>query len=138
MAEYSMHKQRELLLQCIYQILFAIDNKMEYDATEIFLNAYGIKKYEDSPIFSQSIYFITLDKFNEIKKIIDQNLNNWTFERVDKSSIAILFISLAEGLYYCKTPRKVIINEAINLSKDFSDKNNYKFINGVLDKVLPK
>jgi len=41
-------------------------------------------------------------------------------------------------LLFTDTPTSIIINEAIELAKDFAEKDAYKFVNGLLDKVASK
>lgn len=55
---------------------------------------------------------------------------------VDKVDIAILRIAMYELTYRDDVPPKVILNEAIELAKDFATDESYKFVNGVLDKAL--
>ena len=55
---------------------------------------------------------------------------------VDKVDIAILRIAMYELTYRDDVPPKVVLNEAIELAKDFATDESYKFVNGVLDKAL--
>ena len=56
-------------------------------------------------------------------------------EQIDPVEKAILLIATYELMHKTETPTKVIISEAINLSKKFGSADSYKFVNGVLDKV---
>ena len=62
-------------------------------------------------------------------------MNNWSIDRIDKSGAAILRMALYE-LKYTDTPEIVVINEAIELSKKYSDESVRKIINAVLDKYI--
>lgn len=70
-----------------------------------------------------------------IISLIESNLEKWTLNRVAKVNIAILRVAITEMLYIDDVPEKVSINEAINLTKKYSDESNKGFINTVLDKV---
>lgn len=61
-------------------------------------------------------------------------LKDWTIDRLLKSDRIILRMSTYE-LLNSETPQKVIINEAVELAKQFSDDEHYKFINGVLSNI---
>ena len=61
---------------------------------------------------------------------IAPHLKDWTIDRLLKSDRIILRMSTFE-LLNSETPQKVIINEAVELAKQFSDDDHYKFINGV-------
>lgn len=62
------------------------------------------------------------------------HLENWKIERIGKCTLLTIYIALWEMLY-TTTPHRIIINEAIELSKAFSEKDAYKFVNGLLDKI---
>ena len=55
---------------------------------------------------------------------------------VDMVDIAILRLAMFELSYRTDVPQKVVLNEAIELAKDFATDESYKFVNGVLDKSL--
>jgi len=57
-------------------------------------------------------------------------------EDVDMVDIAVLRIAMFELTYRTDVPHKVVLNEAIELAKDFATDESYKFVNGVLDKAL--
>ena len=65
---------------------------------------------------------------------IAPHLKDWTIDRLLKSDRIILRMSTYE-LLNSETPQKVIINEAVELAKQFSDDEHYKFINGVLSNI---
>ena len=81
-----------------------------------------------------------LEKVEENKEIIDKKideaLTNWKIDRVSKVNLSILRLSIAEMLYLEDVPGRVSINEAIELTKKYSDEKSVSFVNGVLDKVL--
>lgn len=57
-------------------------------------------------------------------------------EDVDMVDIAVLRLAMFELTYRTDVPHKVVLNEAIELAKDFATDESYKFVNGVLDKAL--
>ena len=59
---------------------------------------------------------------------------DWTIARLLKTDRIILRMATFE-LLHSDTPPKVIINEAVELTKQFSDEGHYKFINGVLSNI---
>ncbi|MCG3401038.1 transcription antitermination factor NusB [Staphylococcus massiliensis] len=66
---------------------------------------------------------------------IQPYLKDWTISRLLKSDRIILRIATYE-IGYSDTPDKVIINEAIELVKQYSDEGHYKFVNGVLSNII--
>ncbi|WP_213407522.1 transcription antitermination factor NusB [Staphylococcus pettenkoferi] len=61
-------------------------------------------------------------------------LQDWTLDRLLKTDRIILRMATFE-LMNGDTPEKVVINEAVELTKQFSDDNHHKFINGVLSNI---
>jgi N utilization substance protein B len=59
-------------------------------------------------------------------------------DKIDPVERAILRIGAYELMYRLETPYKVIINEGVNLAKDFGAEGSHKYINGILDKVSQK
>ena len=97
-------------------------------------------------LFAESFTHQTqLKKFtNKIlkkKKMIDAKIQKaapiWPVEKLNKIDLAILRLSVYE-LEYTKTPPKVIIDEAVELAKEFATENSPAFINGVLGAILRK
>ena len=70
----------------------------------------------------------------EIDKKIEPLLVNWRLERLGCCTCLILRFAIWE-LMYTDTATSIVINEAIELSKCFSEKDAYKFVNGLLDVV---
>jgi N utilization substance protein B len=67
----------------------------------------------------------------EIDHHITESLVNWQLERLAQIDRDILRLAVAEMLYL-ETPNRVVINEAVELAKRYSDDDSYRFINGVL------
>ena len=61
--------------------------------------------------------------------------HNWEFERIAKIDLAIMRLAMFEMLHRKDIPPVVSINEAIDLSKQFSNADSKRFINGILDRL---
>lgn len=62
-------------------------------------------------------------------------LANWRFERIGVSTKLILRFATWE-LEHSTTDSRIVINEAVELAKAFAEKDAYKFVNGVLDRLI--
>jgi len=71
----------------------------------------------------------------EIDAQIKTLAQNWEFERIAKIDLAILRLAMFEMKYRKDIPPVVSINEAIDLSKQFSNVDSKRFINGILDRL---
>lgn len=85
--------------------------------------------------FAEQLLDGILAKLPEIDQIIQDNVKNWTFERIARVDLAILRMAIYELLYRKDIPPIVTINEAIDISKFLSQQDSKRFINGVLDKL---
>lgn len=91
---------------------------------------------------AQKTYFSEL--FHGVPKqldVIDAALAEFVdrpVEKIDPVERAILRIGVYELINRLETPYKVIINEGVNLAKDFGAEGSHKYINGILDKVSQK
>ena len=75
------------------------------------------------------------DHHEDIDRLITENLDNWTLERIAKTDLAILRTAVAEMLYVDSIPVRVSINEAVDLAKKYGDERSYAFVNSVLGKI---
>ena len=120
---------REIIMKVIYQVNLLEDTNLEYDLGELIKEQLEIK----NDFVNTSVDGIIEHK-KEIYELANKYLNKWTMDRLNKVDQAILSLGIYE-LLYTETPSVVAINEAIELSKKYSDESVTKMINGVLDKV---
>ncbi|PKG37268.1 transcription antitermination factor NusB [Psychromonas sp. Urea-02u-13] len=88
----------------------------------------------DVPYFKELLsgvinHIETLDE--KLSPYLSRKIND-----VDMVDIAILRLAMFELSFRTDVPHKVVLNEAIELAKDFATDESYKFVNGVLDKAL--
>ncbi len=118
-----------------FQALFAYD----YDKkpVEEILNF----NWQDNEYSQESIsyaYFLikgTIENLSTIDTLIKSKLKNWDFNRISNIDKAILRFSIFSMLFEKDLPEKVIINEAVEIVKNFGSEDSYKFVNGILDAV---
>lgn len=129
MKQQTRSELRKNIMTILYQINVYSLNKIEYNVDDV------IK--EVNPIdneFVKDIVYGVITKLEEIDTIANKYLNKWTINRLGNTDQAILRMSIYEILY-TKTPPVVVINEAIELAKLYSDDDVKNMINGVLDKI---
>jgi N utilization substance protein B len=84
--------------------------------------------------FGEELIHGTIDNISEIDGHIRGMAHNWDFDRIAKVDLTILRVGIFEILHRKDIPPVVSINEAINLSKLFSNADSKRFINGILDR----
>lgn len=73
-------------------------------------------------------------QMKKLDKIIEEAAPTWPIEKINKIDLAILRLAIYE-LKNEDTPPKVIIDEAVELGKEFGSESSASFINGVLGSV---
>lgn len=76
-----------------------------------------------------------INNIDEVNKYIIENSKDWKINRIAKVDLAILRIAITEILYNDTIPTSVAINEAVEVSKKYSNKDSHKYINGILGAV---
>ena len=120
---------REVVVKVIYQTIILEEAKLEYDVNDLIKEQLEVQNE-----FVDSCVNGILENKNTLIKLAYKYLTSWTIDRLNKVDQAILLLGIYE-LKYTETPSVVAINEAIELSKKYSDEAVTKMINGVLDKV---
>jgi N utilization substance protein B len=125
-------KAREYALQILFQIDFkekTIDRK---DLEEFWSDKKETKEVKD---FTEALVRGTLDRLEEIDKIIERVTENWLLKRMAAVDRNILRFAAYEILYRKDIPSAVTINEAIEIAKKYSSQEAAPFLNGVLDQL---
>lgn len=75
------------------------------------------------------------EHLEEIDTLIKKHSEHWRLERIDRVDKSILRMGAFELLFCDDIPRKVALNEAIDIGKKFGTEESGAFINGILDKI---
>lgn len=129
MKQLTRTELRKNIMTILYQINVYELNKIEFNVEDV------IK--EVNPIdneFVKDVVYGVITKRDEIDSLANKYLNKWTIDRLGNTDQSILRMAIYE-LLYTKTPEIVVINEAIELAKLYSDDDVKNMINGVLDKI---
>lgn len=120
---------REKIMIILYQIDFYVKSNISFDVEEVIK-----ENLEIDNKYVRDVVNGVLENLDNIDKTISKYLDNWDLDRLGKTDRAILRLGTYEMMYY-DTPSIVAINEAVELSKKYSDEKIVKLINAVLDKI---
>lgn len=120
---------REVIMKVLYQIDMFEETNVTYNLSDLIKEQLEV----ENSFVNDSIHGILTHK-DKITELANKYLNEWTMDRLNKVDQSILSLGIYE-LMYTDTPSVVAINEAIELSKKYSDEAVTKMINGVLDKI---
>ena len=126
----SRSELREKIMVILYQIDINRSQHIDYNVEELISSNLDIDNE-----FVRDIVYGVITYEDEIVSIANKYMKNWDISRIDKTGAAILKMAIYE-LKYTDTPHIVVINEAVELAKKYSDDAVRKIINAVLDKMI--
>ena len=126
----TRHELRYKTMTILYQTFLYDSNNIEYDVNSI-IN----EQLKESNKFVNELVNGVITNQKDISDLANKYLVEWDIERLSKVDKAIISIGIYE-LNYTDTPSVVSINEAIELSKKYSDEKVTKMINATLDKIF--
>ena len=121
---------REKIMTIIYQISLYKKNNMNFDVNEVINENQDIENE-----FVKDMVYGVVTNYDELGDIANKYLKDWTIDRLDLTGSAILRMAIYE-IKYMDTPPIVVINEAVELAKKYSDENVRKMINASLDRMV--
>jgi len=95
----------------------------------------GCEQPREHYAYAEEVIHGVIEHQAEIDSHIKALAHNWEFERIAKIDLAILRVAIFEMIHRKDVPPVVSINEAIDLSKQFSNADAKRFINGILDRL---
>ena len=95
----------------------------------------GQEEKREHYAFGEELIHGAIHNIAEIDGHIRTLAQNWEFARIAKIDLAILRVAIFEMIHRKDIPPVVSINEAIDLSKQFSNADAKRFINGILDRL---
>ena len=113
----------------MYQVYILENTDAKYDINELIKEQLEI----ENDFVNTSVSGIIKNQ-KEISSLANDALVDWNIDRLSKVDKAILSLGIYE-LKYTETPSVVVINEAVELSKKYSDEKVTKMINATLDKI---
>ena len=120
---------RKKIMTILYQIFLYDASKIDYKVEDVIKEVCEV----ENEWVIETVNGV-LENKNDIDKIANKNLKDWTIDRLGKIDQAILRMGIYE-LVYTDTPEVVSINEAVELAKEYSDEKVKNMINAVLDKI---
>ena len=131
----TRNQEHELIMICIYDALIYTEMDEVFSLEDIMEGVY-MAPYDEIPYFSKEIIIKSLKDINEIKSVYQVNMPKWNFDRLNALERAILLMSYTHMKVREDAQKKVIIDVAVRLSKKYLDKDDYKFVNAILDRTL--
>ena len=121
---------REKIMIILYQYDLMSSNKVDCNIESIIKD-----NLEFTSDFVKDMVYGVIKNKEELDTLANSKMQNWDITRIDKAGASILRLALYE-LKYTDTPHVVVINEAVELAKKYSDEGVRKITNAILDKII--
>ncbi|MBU8899157.1 transcription antitermination factor NusB [Corallococcus sp. H22C18031201] len=127
---------RERALQALYQLEMTPSGS----AAEALASAWAASQEDGKPEpdavkFARELVDGVQGHLAEIDQLIEKHSHNWRLDRMSRIDRNVLRLGIFELKYRPDIPRKVSINEAVELGKNFGTEESSAFVNGLLDRV---
>jgi N utilization substance protein B len=128
MSTGARHGARRLLLQALYQHQIAASDPSALRS-----------QFADSSEFAQAdgdYFFALLDEVVNDPGVLDERIDKFAdrpVSQIDPVERAVLWIGIAELQSHPEVPAKVVINEAVELAKEFGAEDSHRYVNAILD-----
>ena len=128
---------RRVARRGLMKLLYQMDINSDYSDESIdFYFENNSFEYDEIEFIRENISKM-IEKSDEIDNIIKSNLEGWSLDRISNIDRQILRIAVYE-LYFTSTASNIVINEAVEIAREYSSNEAPKFINGILGTVYRK
>jgi N utilization substance protein B len=130
------HRAREAAVQMLYQWEVG-RSSLDEVLTTFWLHddSQTVMLSDDHRAFAQKLAAGVVDTVGNVDPVIAESAEHWRIERMNVMDRLILRLAVYEFLHETETPGRVIINEALELARTFSNDDSVRFINVILDAI---
>lgn len=129
------HRGREAAVQMLYQWEVGRAAMPEVIQTYWLQEPEAASLVAGDRVFAEKLATGVADTVGDLDPVIVEAAEHWRIERMNVMDRLILRLAVYEFLHEPVTPSRVIINEALELARTFSDEDSVRFINGILDAI---
>lgn len=130
----ARRQARTMVLQALYET-----DSVHHDPQQVIDNRLAEEPSDvEKESFTRRLFFAVLQNQVKLDAIIQQHAPEWPLDQVAVIDRNLLRMALCEMTITGDAPVKVVINEAIELAKDFGSDSSSRFINGVLGSIVNK
>ncbi|HIA26601.1 MAG TPA: transcription antitermination factor NusB [Planctomycetes bacterium] len=126
---------RELALKCLHQWDQQGTNSDPAETESLIAD---LSPDDDSQQYARQILTCYWQHSSEIDEAISNVATNWRLDRMAVVDRNLLRLAVTELRHFPDVPPKVVLDEAIEIAKEYSTENSPTFINGILDRMLPE
>ncbi len=130
MKPAARHKARKFALQALYQILFSQSDTPSVVAQHLAF----MKENKVDELYFRELVFGVVNEIDSLDEILCSHLDR-SIDKLTPIELCVLRMATFELKHRLDIPYRVVLNEALELTKTFGTQEGFKFVNGVLDKT---
>lgn len=115
--------------------IFLFESTFGFNSAEEIIDNANLAREETMNEFSGKLFNGTLENQEKIDSYIEKNIKHWSKERLTRTALSVLRLAIFEMMFLKETPKNVVINEAVEIAKKYSTKEEASYINGVLGAI---
>ena len=141
----AQHSKRHLAREAALQILYSYDLALESTskpyptgealAKDLVKHFEHFRVSEESRAFAGELVSGTLARTSELDQTLEKHAKNWKLSRMAYIDRNLLRMAACELIHHTGTPTTVVIDEAVELAKQFGTLDSSAFVNGILDSI---
>ena len=131
-----MARKRHLSRIAVMQVLFECDYRKADEMKSLEKNIAELGNVDKE--FAESLLEGVVSMEKELKATIEKHAPEWQFDRMDPIARPVLLLGANELLYADDAPPAVVMNECIEIAKEYGTDETGKFVNGVLNAMAKK
>ena len=131
----NRHQLREHVFLLVFRSAFFDYDEMP-EQIRLYIEELEEPAEDEDALYIENKSSAGFAKIAELDKTINEKTDHWNTDRMGKVELAIIRLALYEILYDDEIPRKVAVDEAVNLAKKYGQDGSGQFVNGVLARFM--
>ncbi len=129
---------REFTLQFFYHYQLPRLNEEKnigkiQEKIEDFKDTIELKLDKNESLFVTDIVYGVIENYDKVEEKLKEYVKKQNFNRINKTDYSILLLSIYELGWYKKSPKKVVITQALDFTRKYGNPETASLINAILD-----
>ena len=115
--------------------IFLFESTFGFNTAEEIIDNAKLAREEKINEFSGKLFSGAMENQEKINFYIEKNIKHWSKDRLTRTALSVLRLAIFEMMFLKETPKSVVINEAVEIAKKYSTKEESSYVNGVLGAI---
>ena len=115
--------------------IFLFESTFGFNTAEEIIDNAKLAREEKINEFSGKLFGGAMENQEKIDFYIEKNIKHWSKDRLTRTALSVLRLAIFEMMFLKETPKSVVINEAVEIAKKYSTKEESSYVNGVLGAI---